>query len=72
MARDRIVVAAGWLHRHEREHLQEVVLDDVTERADAVVKRAAPIDAEVFGHGHLDRVDLLAAPDWLEQGVRKA
>ena len=69
MARDGVVVAGRRLHRHEREHLQEVVLDDVAECADPVVERPAALDPEVLGHRDLDRVDVLTAPHRLEQGV---
>src|SRR5262249_46961638 len=54
--RDGTVVSAGRLHHHEREHLQEVVLNDVSKRADAVVERTPTVDAEVLRHRDLDRV----------------
>ena len=62
----------GRLHRGDREHLEQVVLDDVADRAHAVVERAAPLDAEVLGERDLDRVHVLAAPDGLEERVREA
>ncbi len=70
--RNRVVVARRRLHRDEREHLQEVVLHDVANRADRVVEAAAIVDAEVLGHRDLDRGDVLAVPDRLEHGVREA
>ena len=71
-SRDRVVVARRRLHRNEREHLQEVVLHDVADRADRVVEAAPLLDAEVLGHGDLDRLDVLAVPERLEEGVREA
>src|SRR6266496_4252199 len=40
-------------HRGEGEQLQQVVLDDVARRADAVVVPRAPAEADVLGHGDL-------------------
>ena len=45
--------ARGRLHRDQREDLQQVVLDDVAQRADRVVEAAAVLDAEVLGHRDL-------------------
>ena len=58
---DRVGVGGarrGRLHRDQREHLQEVVLDHVAQRADRVVEAAAVLDPEVLGHRDLDRVDV--------------
>ena len=41
------------LHREQADHVQQVVLHDVPQAADAVVERAAPLDAERLGHRHL-------------------
>ena len=71
VTRDRVVVAGRGLHGHEREHLQEVVLDHVPQCPDAVEERPTPFDPEVFRHRDLDRVDVLSAPHRLEQGVRE-
>ena len=54
----------GWkhrlLHRGQRQQLQQVVLDDVAGRADAVVIVAgASPDADVLGHGDLHMVDVV-------------
>ncbi len=49
-----------------------MVLNDVADRPDAVVERAPPLDPEVLGERDLDRVDVLAAPDGLEERVREA
>ena len=70
---DRVlVVAAGRLHRDQRQHLQQVVLDDVAQSADGVVETAAVLDAEVLGHRHLHVGDVLAVPDRLEDRVGEA
>jgi hypothetical protein len=57
---------------NEGQDLQEMVLHDVTHRADGVVESPAILDSEVLGHRDLDRLDVLAVPDRLEQGVREA
>ena len=57
---------------NERQHLQEMVLHDVAHRTDRVVESPAILDSEVLGHRDLDRLDVLAVPDRLEQGVREA
>ena len=60
------------LHREQADHLHEVVLHDVPQAADAVVERAAALDAERLGHRHLHALDVIAVPDRLEQRVREA
>ena len=60
------------LHRDRREHLHEVVDDDVAQRPDGVVEVAAVGDAEVLGHGDLHAVDVVAVPHRLEHRVREA
>ena len=49
-----------------------MVLDHVPERADRVVEGPAIVDAEVLGHRDLDRLDVLAVPDRLEERVGEA
>ena len=48
----------GRFHRRERHHLDEVVLDHVAQRADAVVVARTALDAERLRHGDLDLVDV--------------
>jgi hypothetical protein len=62
----------GLLHRGEGEQLQEVVLDDVARRADAVVVARAPADTDVLGHRDLHVVDVVGVPDRLVQLVGEA
>src|SRR5260370_33275775 len=47
-------------------------MHDIAQRADVVVEAASVLDAEVLGHGDLDRCDVPTAPDRLEEGVREA
>ena len=60
------------LHRGQREQLQQVVLDDVAGRADAVVVPGPAADPDVLGHRDLHVVDVVAVPDRLVQGVGEA
>ncbi len=60
------------LHRGERHELQEVVLDDVTRGADAVVVSGTATHADVLGHRDLHVVDVVRVPDRLVQLVREA
>ena len=69
---DRVVAGSRGLHEHQRQHLQQVVLHDIAQCADLVVERAAVLDAEVLGHGDLDRLDILPPPQRLEPGVGEA
>ena len=60
------------LHRGQRDELEQVVLEDVTDCAGLFVERGATLDAERLGDGDLDVVDELAIPDRLEDPVREA
>ncbi len=62
----------GFLHGGERHQLQEVVLDDVTGGADAVVVTGPAADADVLGHRDLDVVDVRPVPDRLVHLVGEA
>ena len=50
----------------------QVVLDDVTGGADAVVVAAATAEPDVLGHGDLHVVDVVRVPDRIEQLVGEA
>ncbi len=63
------VEGAGLLHRGQRQQLEQVVLDDVTGGADAVVVPGAAADADVLGHGDLHVVDVGPVPDRLVHRV---
>ena len=60
------------LHRGQRQQLEQVVLDHVPGRADAVVVAGPAADADVLGHGDLHVVDVAAVPDRLVQRVGEA
>ena len=66
------VTARRRLHRRGRDELHQVVDHDVAQRADRVVEAAAVVDAEVLGHRDLDAVEVVAAPDRLEDRVGEA
>jgi len=59
-------------HQEQRQHLQDVILDDVADRAGGVVEAAARADAERLGHRDLHVVDPGPVPDRLEDRVREA
>ena len=60
------------LHRHQRQHLQQVALDHVAQGAGAVVVAGAPLDPARLGVGDLHVVDVVAVPQRLEQQVGEA
>ena len=60
------------LHRQEADDLQEMVLDDVADRAGLVVEAPAPLHAELLRHGDLHALDVVAVPDRLEERVGEA
>ncbi len=66
------IAADRRVHRQQRHHLQQMVLHDVADRADLLVKAAAALHAEILGHGDLHAVDEIAVPDRLEERVGKA
>ena len=61
-----------WLHRDQRQQLEQVVLEDVAAGAGLLVERAAALDAQVLGHGDLDVVDVAPVPERLEDAVAEA
>ena len=63
------VAAGGRLHRRRREHLHQVVDDDVSQRADRVVEVPPVLDAEALGHRDLHGGDVVAVPHRLEHRV---
>ena len=52
--------------------LQQVVLEDVADRAGLLVEAGAALDPDRLGDRDLDVVDELAVPDRLEDAVREA
>ena len=67
-----VLFAGGGVDGEVGEDLEEVVLDDVKQGSDLVVKLAAVFDAEVLSHGDLNGADVIAVPDGLEHGVGEA
>src|SRR5690242_8548549 len=49
-----------------------MVLDDVADRARLIVKSAPPLDAEVFGHGDLHTLDMMAIPERFQERIGEA
>ena len=69
---DSASIGDGRLHRGQGHKLHDVVLHHVADGARLVVIAAAAADAEAFGDGDLDVVDIIAVPDRLEDAVAKA
>ena len=59
------------LHRGQREQLQQVVLEDVPDRAGPLVVAGPALDPHRLGHGDLHVVDQLPVPERLEDPVRE-
>src|SRR5271170_8010859 len=49
-----------------------MVLDDVADRSGLIVEAAAALDAEIFRHGDLHALDVVAVPERLHEGVGEA
>ncbi len=61
-----------WLHRDERQHLHQVVLQHVAGRAGLLIEGSASLDADALGAGDLDVIDEVPVPDRLEDAVAEA
>ena len=59
----------GRLHREQADGLEQVVLDDVAQRADLLVELAPALHAEVLRHRDLHLAHVVAVPDRLEERV---
>src|SRR6267378_4660365 len=66
------VERGGRFYGDERGKLQDVALNHVTERARGFVETAAALDAQSFGGGDLDVIDVIPVPKRLEYSVAKA
>ena len=60
------------LHRGQHQQLEHVIGHHVAQRAGLFVERAAAFDAQRFGRGDLDILDVIAVPYRLEHGVAEA
>src|SRR6267142_6421206 len=49
-----------------------MILDHVTDRAGLIVERSSALNSEVFRHGNLHALDLIAVPERLQQRVLEA
>ena len=65
------MMSDGRVHGEQRDDLQEMVLHDVSDRADLFVEASATLDAERLSHRHLDASNVLAVPDRLEKRIGK-
>ena len=50
------------LHRRQAQQLKDMVRHHVAQRAGRLVKRGAPLDADGFGDGDLDVIDVVTVP----------
>ena len=67
---DRVAGMPRWrFHGEEAHHLEQMVLDDIADRARPVVERAPVGDVERLGHVHLDTRDVVAVPERLLERV---
>ena len=60
------------LHGEVAQHLEEVILDDVPDRARRIVEGAAALDSEVLRHGDLNALHVCPIPERLQDRVREA
>src|SRR6478672_628950 len=58
-----------WFHRQVRQDLEQVVLNHVANRAGLVVECPPALNSEVFGHGYLHALDLIAVPERLQNCI---
>ena len=64
--------AVRLLHREARDDLQQMVLQDVADRARLLVELAAALDPEALRHRDLHALDEVPVPDRLEERVAEA
>src|SRR5262249_39594909 len=63
---------SGRFHRQVAQDLEQMVLNYVANGAGFVVERAAPLDAEIFGHRDLHALDAIPVPERLDEAVGEA
>src|SRR5499427_10138376 len=49
-----------------------MILHDVADRTRLIIKRAPPLDPEVFGHGDLHTLDMVAIPERFQECIGEA
>src|SRR5262249_32196409 len=52
--------------------LKQMVLHHIANRARLIVEGAATLDPEIFRHGNLHALDMVAVPERLQERIRKA
>ena len=69
---ETIASAGGRLHGEQRDDLEQVVLDHVTQTPGGFVEGAAALDAEILRQRHLDARHVVAVPDRLQERIGEA
>src|SRR5262245_18204320 len=49
-----------------------MILHDVADRTRLIIKSAPPLDTEVFGHGDLHTLDMVAIPEGFQERIGEA
>src|SRR5262245_63469534 len=60
------------LHRQVNQDLKQMVLNHVADGAGLIIERPPALNSEVFRHGDLHALDLIAVPERLEERIREA
>src|SRR5262249_16899034 len=69
----RVGFKGDWrFHRREREQLNQMIRNHVTEGAGSFIERSAVFNSDRFGCGDLHVIDVSAVPEWLDDAVGKA
>src|ERR1051326_3812617 len=69
----RLEIHIRWrLHRQQSHYLKHVILKDIANRPDLIIKSAPSIDSKIFCQGNLHAVDVVPVPYRLQEGVGKA
>src|SRR4029450_12785322 len=70
---DRFTIGSHrWLHRQVHQNLEQVILNHVADRAGLIVERPPALNSEVFCHGNLYALDLIAVPKRLQNCILEA
>jgi len=70
---DRVAVQRyRWVHRHQGQKLEHVVLDHVADDAGGLVITTASLDAHGLGDGDLHMIHIVPIPERLENSVGEA
>src|SRR5262249_18282616 len=70
---DRFTIGSHWrFHRQVRQDLEQVILNDVADRASLIVECPPALNTEIFRHRYLHALDPIAIPKRLQNGVLEA